>query len=163
MPCLPRKALFGKALFCKGIVLGAGQAQQASLPASLPRQSFAEDESPALEIGVDGRVHLKINSKCKSLGEWESSFLEIALSAPSKEGGKILLLFRDWFCLRANQFGFKVMLEFYDFLMRLVREEKTSMEMARVVLVWRDFQLRKMADGVDLFTPGTPRSRETAF
>ncbi|KAK3269705.1 hypothetical protein CYMTET_21873 [Cymbomonas tetramitiformis] len=118
-----------------------------------PRQSFAEDDSPAWEIGVDGRAHLRVNSKCKTLEEWEASFLDIALAAPSVEGGKVLLAFRTWFCLRADQFGFKVMLEFYDFLMHLVSEEKSSMEMAKVVLVWQDFQLRKMAAGTDLFTP----------
>ncbi|KAK3288184.1 hypothetical protein CYMTET_4319 [Cymbomonas tetramitiformis] len=118
-----------------------------------PRQTFAEDDSPAWEIGVDGRAHLRVNSKCKSLEEWETSFLDIALAAPSVEGGKVLLAFRTWFCLRAEQFGFKVMLEFYDFLMHLVSEEKSSMEMAKVTLVWQDFQLRNMSAGVDLFTP----------
>ncbi|KAK3235706.1 hypothetical protein CYMTET_54105 [Cymbomonas tetramitiformis] len=50
------------------------------------------------------------------------------------------------------------MLEFYDFLMHLVSEEGSSMEMAKVILVWQDFQLRKMVAGTDLFTPlGTPK------
>ncbi|KAK3265117.1 hypothetical protein CYMTET_26181 [Cymbomonas tetramitiformis] len=80
-----------------------------------PRQSFAEDEAPAWEIGVDGRPHLRVHSKCKTLDEWEAGFLDIALSAPSSEGGK-------------------------------------------VVLVWQDFQLRKMVAGVDLLTPlGNPK------
>ena len=122
-----------------------------------PRPSFSEDETPSWEMGSDGRARLRVNSKCKTLEEWEAAFLQIALRAPSKEGGKILLVFHSWFCLRAKQFSFKIMLEFYDFLMRLIEEERASMEEARVQIVWQEFQLRKHEDGVDLFTPGTVR------
>jgi len=123
-----------------------------------PRQSFAEDESPAWEIGVDGRSHLKINSKCKTLEEWEQGFLQIALAAPSKEGGQVLLHFHSWFRLRALQFGFKVMLEFYDFLLRLIGEDRASMDESRVQTVWQEFQLRKFQLGTDLYSPAAPKS-----
>ena len=122
-----------------------------------PRQSFAEDESPSWEIGIDGRSHLKINSKCKTLEEWEQGFLQIVLAAPSKEGGQILLHFHSWFRLRALQFGFKTLLEFYDFLLRLIGEDRASMEESRVQIAWQEFQLRKFQSGIDLYTPGTPK------
>ncbi|KAK3239325.1 hypothetical protein CYMTET_50742 [Cymbomonas tetramitiformis] len=55
------------------------------------------------------------------------------------------------------QFGFKVILEFYDFLMRLIGEDRASMEESKVQAAWQDFQLRQSRDGVEISAPNLYR------
>eukprot|EP00854_Cymbomonas_tetramitiformis_P013374 gene13373-biopygen13768 len=59
--------------------------------------------------------------------------------------------------VQTAQFGFKVILEFYDFLMRLIGEDRASMEESKVQAAWQDFQLRQSRDGVEISAPNLYR------
>ncbi|KAK3263938.1 hypothetical protein CYMTET_27292 [Cymbomonas tetramitiformis] len=67
------------------------------------------------------------------------AFLHIAIGCPSKEQGRVLLSFHARFKLRASQFGFPIMLELYDFLMKLIGEDRADMSQHRVHTVWQEF------------------------
>ncbi|KAK3249489.1 hypothetical protein CYMTET_41081 [Cymbomonas tetramitiformis] len=118
-----------------------------------PLRTFAEDEEPRWELGLDGKSRLHLKTKCKTIEEWEQAFLRIAVECPSKEQGRVLLSFHSWFKLRVSQFGFTVMLEFYDFLMKLVTDNRADMSEHRVNTVWQEFQLLKSREGTDIYTP----------
>ncbi|KAK3266873.1 hypothetical protein CYMTET_24534 [Cymbomonas tetramitiformis] len=95
-----------------------------------PLRTFAEDEEPRWELGLDGKSRLHLKTKCKNIEEWE-------------------------FKLRVSQFGFTVMLEFYDFLMKLVTDSRADMSEHRVNTVWQEFQLLKSREGTDIYTPSS--------
>ncbi|KAK3241942.1 hypothetical protein CYMTET_48337 [Cymbomonas tetramitiformis] len=120
-----------------------------------PFRTFAEDEEPRWELGLDGKSRLHLKTKCKTIEEWEQAFLHIAVECPSKEQGRVLLSFHAWFKLRISQFGFAVMLEFYDFLMKLVADSRADMSEHRVNTVWQEFQLLKSREGTDIYTPSS--------
>ena len=123
-----------------------------------PVRGFAEDDAPRWEMGLDGTSRLRLNTKCKNMEEWEQAFLNIAIGCPSKEQARVLLSFHAWFKLRVSQFGFTVMLEFYDFLMKLVKEDRADMAEHRIHTVWQEFQLLKMREGVDIYYPQSQAS-----
>jgi len=123
-----------------------------------PDSRFAEDESPTWSLQPDGSSKLKIDSKCKTLDEWESSFLKLALQARSPAAGSTLLEFRSWFRLRALQFGFKILQEFYCQLIKQVAAGTASMEQGQWNLLWAEFQLVKFREGTDLFVPASSRA-----
>ncbi|KAK3248620.1 hypothetical protein CYMTET_22576 [Cymbomonas tetramitiformis] len=50
---------------------------------------------------------------------------------------------------------FSVMLEFYDFLMKLVADNRADMSEHRVNTVWQEFQLLKSREGTDIYTPSS--------
>ncbi|KAK3259744.1 hypothetical protein CYMTET_31271 [Cymbomonas tetramitiformis] len=104
-----------------------------------PFRGYAEDDELRWELGLDGKSRLHLNTKCKSIEEWDQAFLHIAIGCPSKEQGRVLLSFHAWFKLRASQFGFPIMLELYDFLMKLIGEDRADMSEHRVHTVWQEF------------------------
>ncbi|KAK3258031.1 hypothetical protein CYMTET_32907 [Cymbomonas tetramitiformis] len=53
----------------------------------------------------------------------------------------------------SSQFGFTVMLEFNDFLMKLVADSRADMSEHRVNTLWQEFQLLKSREGTDIYTP----------
>jgi len=123
-----------------------------------PDSRFAEDEAPTWHLQPDGTSRLKIDSKCKTLDEWETSFLKLALQARSPAAGSTLLEFHAWFRLRAVQFGFKILQEFYCQLIKQVAAGTASMEQGQWNLLWSEFQLVKFREGVDLFVPSSVRA-----
>ncbi|KAK3251258.1 hypothetical protein CYMTET_39397 [Cymbomonas tetramitiformis] len=110
------------------------------------------------EVLVFHGARLKIDSKCKTLDEWETSFLKLALQARSPAAGSTLLEFHAWFRLRAVQFGFKILQEFYCQLIKQVAAGTASMEQGQWNLLWSEFQLVKFREGIDLFVPSSVRA-----
>ncbi|KAK3258317.1 hypothetical protein CYMTET_32628 [Cymbomonas tetramitiformis] len=111
------------------------------------------DDEPHWELGLDGKSRLHLKTKCKTIEEWEQAVLHIAIGCPSKEQGRVLLSFHAWFKLRASQFGFTIMLEFYDFLMKLIGDDRADMSEHRVHIMWQEFQLLKSREGTNIYTP----------
>ncbi|KAK3273774.1 hypothetical protein CYMTET_17997 [Cymbomonas tetramitiformis] len=59
-----------------------------------PFCTFAEDEEPRWELGLDGKSRLQLKTKCKTIEEWEQAFLHIAVECPlrAREGAAFLPL-----------------------------------------------------------------------
>ncbi|KAK3252755.1 hypothetical protein CYMTET_37965 [Cymbomonas tetramitiformis] len=97
----------------------------------------------------------------RRLAEWQSFVVMVDpqhLVARSPAAGSTLLEFRAWFRLRAVQFGFKILQEFYCQLIKQVAAGTASMEQGQWNLLWSEFQLVKFREGVDLFVPSSVRA-----